>query len=48
MGAAELKELFPERPWRFVEVDVPYSEALEARARVLELIKPLETVMDWV
>ncbi|KAJ3056893.1 Asparagine synthetase domain-containing protein 1 [Rhizophlyctis rosea] len=47
MGVAELKELFPERPWRFVEVDIPYKEALEARGRVLELIKPLETVMDW-
>ncbi|KAJ3044608.1 hypothetical protein HDV00_001534 [Rhizophlyctis rosea] len=46
MGARELAALFPGRPWRFVEIDVPYAEAVATRERVLELMKPLDTVMD--
>ncbi|KAJ3300374.1 hypothetical protein HK104_001337 [Borealophlyctis nickersoniae] len=46
LGAAELTERFPGREWRFVEIDVPYAEAVEARSRVMELIRPLDTVMD--
>ncbi|KND01498.1 uncharacterized protein SPPG_03298 [Spizellomyces punctatus DAOM BR117] len=45
-GVAELTKLFPNRPWRFVEIDVPYAEAVAARQRVMELMKPLDTVMD--
>ncbi|KAJ3176199.1 Asparagine synthetase domain-containing protein 1 [Geranomyces variabilis] len=46
LGAAELSSRYPHRPWRFVEIDVPYEDALAARARVMGLMHPLNTEMD--
>ncbi|KAF2750167.1 hypothetical protein M011DRAFT_438052 [Sporormia fimetaria CBS 119925] len=43
---AELRRVCPERLWRFVEVDVPYSETLSHRERILDLIYPHNTEMD--
>lgn len=45
-GAYELRRLFPGRDWRFVEVDVPYVEAVAERRRVLGLAAPSDSVMD--
>jgi len=44
----ELCELSPGREWNFVKVDVPYSEMLEHRQKVIDLMKPQDTVMDLV
>eukprot|EP00842_Homolaphlyctis_polyrhiza_P005916 jgi/Hompol1/6325/HPOL_002247-RA len=46
LGAAELAELFPNRRWRLVETNVPYSSVLEHRAHIMSLIAPLHTTMD--
>ncbi|KAJ3145396.1 Asparagine synthetase domain-containing protein 1 [Geranomyces michiganensis] len=46
LGAAELTSRYPHRPWRFVEIDVPYEDALAARSRVMDLMHPLNTEMD--
>jgi asparagine synthetase B (glutamine-hydrolysing) len=45
-GYEELRKAFPEREWRFVQVNVTYAECLSQKQRVLSLMKPLETVMD--
>lgn len=42
----ELRELAPNRRWNLVEVDVPYQEMLDHRQRVIDLMKPQNTVMD--
>lgn len=42
----ELRTLRPDRQWNLVEVDVPYQEMLEHRQRVVDLMKPQNTVMD--
>lgn len=44
----ELQRLCPRREFNFVEVDVPYAEMLEHRAKVIELMRPQRTVMDLV
>ena len=44
----ELERLCPRRRFNFVEVDVPYHEMREHRAKVIELISPKKTVMDLV
>lgn len=46
LGFNELSKLYPDREWRFVEINVPYSETLDTKAHILELMHPLETVMD--
>ncbi|ETN46560.1 uncharacterized protein HMPREF1541_00745 [Cyphellophora europaea CBS 101466] len=43
---AELTQTCPNRRWRFVAVDVPYSSTLEHRASIVELMKPHNTEMD--
>jgi asparagine synthetase B (glutamine-hydrolysing) len=43
----ELVERFPERKWRFISIDVPYLEVLEHEAHILELISPLDSIMDF-
>ena len=48
LAVNELALLEPERSWRLVEVDVPYGEAEVERDRVLRLMKPSATVMDYV
>ncbi|KAJ3313931.1 Asparagine synthetase domain-containing protein 1 [Blyttiomyces sp. JEL0837] len=45
-GAIELQALFPDRVFRFVEIDVSYEEAVAARPAVMDLVAPLESVMD--
>ncbi|GAA5897158.1 putative asparagine synthase [Sporobolomyces salmoneus] len=42
----ELCRLRPHRRWNFVKVDVPYQEMIEHRQRVIDLMKPQDTVMD--
>ncbi|KAK3839147.1 MAG: asparagine synthase-domain-containing protein [Linnemannia elongata] len=43
---AELRKISPRRHWNFVEVNVPFEEAMAQRSEILERIAPLETVMD--
>lgn len=43
---AELTRLCPEREWRFVYVNVPYSETLSHRSLIESLIHPHGTEMD--
>ncbi|CAO3661697.1 unnamed protein product [Rhizopus stolonifer] len=42
----ELRRIAPDRAWNFVEINVPYSEALEHRQHIIDLMFPLDTVMD--
>eukprot|EP00965_Chrysotila_dentata_P027621 918099-Pleurochrysis_carterae.AAC.1 len=46
-GFAELAALHPERHFRFVEVDITLCELRDARARLLEVLAPARTVMDF-
>ncbi|MCJ1403580.1 hypothetical protein MMC11_006803 [Xylographa trunciseda] len=43
---AELLNACPGRFWRFVSVDVPYSETLGHRSQIISLIHPQDTEMD--
>ncbi|CZT50311.1 related to asparagine synthases [Rhynchosporium secalis] len=43
---AELQTVCPSRVWRFVTVDVPYSETIAHKAQVTSLISPHNTEMD--
>ncbi|KIY45371.1 hypothetical protein FISHEDRAFT_23907, partial [Fistulina hepatica ATCC 64428] len=43
---AELRRLCPHRKWNFVEINVPYSEALAAQSTIEKLMYPNRTVMD--
>ncbi|KAI8373060.1 asparagine synthase-domain-containing protein [Radiomyces spectabilis] len=45
-GAEELRRIAPNRQWNFVEVDVPYTEAMEHRQTIIDRMFPLDTVMD--
>ena len=42
----ELKRTCPDRVWRFVQVNVPYSETLQHRKTVMTLMHPHNTEMD--
>ncbi|KAG2224159.1 hypothetical protein INT45_000174 [Circinella minor] len=42
----ELRKIAPERTWHFVEINVPYTEAMTHRNRIIDLMYPLDTVMD--
>ncbi|KAF8942877.1 hypothetical protein BGZ47_006047 [Haplosporangium gracile] len=42
----ELRKISPRRHWNFVEVNIPFEEAMAQRSEILERIAPLETVMD--
>ena len=42
----ELKRVCPGRTWRFVEIDIPYSETTEHRRTIVQLMKPHNTEMD--
>ena len=44
---AELLNTCPDRLWRFVSVDVPYSETLKHRSQIVSLIRPHNTEMDF-
>lgn len=43
---AELLNLCPTRTWRFVGIDIPYSEMLAHRTQIISLIYPHNTEMD--
>ena len=43
---SELLALCPGRTWRFVSIDIPYSETQAHRSRVISLIHPHNTEMD--
>ncbi|KAL1962820.1 hypothetical protein VTN77DRAFT_9095 [Rasamsonia byssochlamydoides] len=45
-GHAELQRTCPGRTWRFVAVNVPYSETLAHRDEVKQLMRPHNTEMD--
>ncbi|KAI8319872.1 hypothetical protein GQ54DRAFT_299039 [Martensiomyces pterosporus] len=45
-GWLELCRIDPEREWRFVEVDVPYSDVLAHKPHIRQLLAPSDTVMD--
>ncbi|MCJ1475879.1 hypothetical protein MMC13_004543 [Lambiella insularis] len=42
----ELTKTCPGRLWRFITVDVPYSETLAHRSQIISLIYPHDTEMD--
>lgn len=43
---AELVRNCPDRHWRFVEIDIPYTETLKHRRKVMTLMHPHNTEMD--
>ncbi|EPS33525.1 hypothetical protein PDE_08487 [Penicillium oxalicum 114-2] len=43
---AELQMTCPGRPWRFIAIDVPYTETIAHRASVKRLMRPHNTEMD--
>ncbi|KAM0322020.1 hypothetical protein ACHAQA_009762 [Verticillium albo-atrum] len=43
---AELVDVCPARKWRFVAIDVPYTETLAHRSQVVSLMYPHRTEMD--
>ena len=43
---AELVSMCPGRRWRFVAIDIPYTELLAHRSTVIRLMKPHNTEMD--
>ncbi|KAB8289689.1 hypothetical protein EYC80_010601 [Monilinia laxa] len=42
----ELQTVCPRRKWRFVAINVPYTETTEHRAKIVDLIHPHNTEMD--
>ncbi|TPX45497.1 hypothetical protein SeLEV6574_g03840 [Synchytrium endobioticum] len=45
-AVAELRCVAPDREWRFVEINVSFEEMMEYRPRILNLMVPLNSVMD--
>lgn len=43
---AELLRICPRRVWRFVSIDIPYSETLAHRSDIIRLMLPHKTEMD--
>lgn len=43
---AELQQICPSRHWRFVAIDVPYTETLAHRSTLMSLMRPHNTEMD--
>ncbi|KKZ65319.1 asparagine synthase (glutamine-hydrolysing) [[Emmonsia] crescens] len=43
---AELQNVCPGRPWRFVAINIPYTETLNHRGKVRRLMRPHNTEMD--
>lgn len=43
---AELLQVCPGRVWRFVSIDIPYSETLGHRSDIIKLMLPHDTEMD--
>jgi asparagine synthetase B (glutamine-hydrolysing) len=45
-GHAELQKVCPDRVWRFIAVNVPFSEFTAHRDEVIQLMRPHNTEMD--
>ncbi|KAI8827166.1 asparagine synthase-domain-containing protein [Fimicolochytrium jonesii] len=45
-GVAQLRARYPTRDWRFVEINIPYPDAVAARSHIHALMNPLDTEMD--
>lgn len=43
---AELQKICPNRTWRFIAINIPYTETTEHRDRVVTLMHPHNTEMD--
>jgi asparagine synthetase B (glutamine-hydrolysing) len=43
----ELQLRFPQRIWRLIAVDVPYQSVLDHEKHILQLIRPLNSTMDF-
>ncbi|OAX81331.1 hypothetical protein ACJ72_04329 [Emergomyces africanus] len=43
---AELQNICPDRPWRFVAINIPYTETLNHRETIRRLMRPQNTEMD--
>ncbi|KAK4547400.1 hypothetical protein LTR36_001056 [Oleoguttula mirabilis] len=43
---AELQRICPGREWRFVAINIPYTETMEHRQKVITLMHPHNTEMD--
>lgn len=43
---AELQRICPGRKWRFISIDIPYSETTTHRPQIISLIHPHHTEMD--
>ncbi|PWA00623.1 hypothetical protein BB558_003327 [Smittium angustum] len=46
-GVKELRESYPQRKWHWIEVNVPYSQVLEHKQHIVDLLGPNSTVMDF-
>ena len=44
---AELQKACPGRKWRFVAIDIPYAELQDHRSKIIPLIYPHNTEMDF-
>ena len=44
---SELQRICPGRYWQFVSIDVPYSETVDHRQRIVSLMYPHNTEMDF-
>lgn len=47
LAHSELCDLFPERPWRLVRINVPRAELARQQSEVQALMAPCETHMDF-
>ncbi|KAK9767775.1 hypothetical protein K7432_002158 [Basidiobolus ranarum] len=45
-GVEELRNVASNRKWNFVEINIPFEEAMAKRDYILSLMAPLNTVMD--
>ncbi|CAO3599921.1 unnamed protein product [Absidia cylindrospora] len=45
-GVNELRIMAPDRCWNFVEINVPFEEAMNKKQHIVDLMYPLDTVMD--
>lgn len=43
---SELQQICPGRTWRFVSINIPYTETLQHRSQVISLMQPHNTEMD--
>ncbi|OMJ16739.1 Asparagine synthetase domain-containing protein 1 [Smittium culicis] len=46
MGLNELRKVYPERSWNWIEVNVEYDQVLKHKSHIIDLLGPNYTVMD--